>query len=131
MSSTPRRRLRSTTVSLGVTAVVAAGLSGCASEPDYAAVCVDPDTQERVDDDECDDASTNGGSGIGSAFVWYYLGANSRVPGLGSRVSGGTTSTSGLNGKIQRGGLSNDGGSSVKSTTKSGGFGGTSRGISG
>jgi len=130
MTSTPRRRMRSSTVSLGVTAVVAAGLSGCASSPDYAAVCVNPDTDERVSDDECDDASTSGGSGIGSAFVWYYLGASSRVPSLGSRVSGGTLSSP-SNGSVQRGGLPTTGGSSVKSTTKSGGFGGTSRGISG
>jgi hypothetical protein len=132
MTSTPRRRMRSTGVSLGVTVLMAAGLSGCASSPDYGAVCVNPETEQRVADGECDDASTNGaGAGVGSAFLWYYLGASSRVPGIGSSVTGGTFSTSRLNGTVQRGGLPTTGGSSVKSTTRTGGFGGTSRGISG
>ncbi|MCY7395516.1 MAG: hypothetical protein LH468_05045 [Nocardioides sp.] len=131
MTSTPRRRMRSTGVSLGVTVLMAAGLSGCASSPDYAAVCVDPDTDTRVDDNQCDDNDTAGGSGVGTAFLWYYLGANSRFPAVGSGVSGGTFTGSGLNGSVTRGGLPTTGGSSVKSTTRSGGFGGTSRGISG
>ena len=41
-----------------------------ASSADYAAVCVDPETQERVDDDQCDDDSDYNGSGSG--FFWYY-----------------------------------------------------------
>ncbi|WP_295661082.1 hypothetical protein [uncultured Nocardioides sp.] len=130
MTTTARRRMRSTGVSLGVTAIMAAGLSGCASSPDYAAVCVDPDTDERVDDDQCDDDRA-AGSGVGGAFLWYYLGASSRVPALGSRVAGGTFNGSGLNGTVQRGGLPEAGGSSVRSTTRTGGFGGTSRGVSG
>lgn len=128
MTTTARRRMRSTGVSLGVTAIMAAGLSGCASSPDYAAVCVDPETEERVDDDQCDDGASNG---AGSAFLWYYLGASSRVPALGSRVGGGTFNGSSLGGTVQRGGLPEAGGSSVRSTTKSGGFGGSSRGFSG
>lgn len=129
MTTPSRRRMRSTGVSLGVTVLMAAGLSGCAAAPDYAAVCVDPDTQDRVSDDQCDDSST-GGAGVGTAFLWYYLGASSRVPAVGSGVSGGTFNGSGLTGTVQRGGLPTTGGSSVKSTTRSGGFGGTSRGIS-
>jgi hypothetical protein len=128
MTTTARRRMRSTGVSLGVTAIMAAGLSGCASSPDYAAVCVDPETEERVDDDQCDDGAS---SGAGAAFLWYYLGASSRVPALGGRVAGGTFNGSGLNGTIQRGGLPEAGGSSVKSTTRTGGFGNSNRGFSG
>lgn len=130
MTSTPRRRMRSTGVSLGVTVLMAAGLTGCASSPDYAAVCVNPDTKERVSDEQCDDGAGNG-SGVGSAFLWYYLGASSRVPAIGSGVVGGTFNGSRLNGTVTRGGLPTTGGSSVKSTTRTGGFGGTSRGISG
>lgn len=130
MTSTTRRRMRSTGVSLGVTAIMAAGLSGCAQSADYAAVCVDPQTDQRVDDAQCDDNGSQG-NGASSAFLWYFLAANARVPALGGAVTGGTFNGSGLNGTVQRGGLPAGGGSSVKSTTRSGGFGGGARGFSG
>lgn len=123
MTTPTRRRLRSSGVLIGVTAVMASGLTGCSSSADYAAVCVDPDTQQRVDDDECDDDSDY--NGTGSGFFWYYLGASSRVPGIGSTVSGGTFNGSSLSGDVRRGGLPSDGGSTVKSSTRSGGFGGS------
>ncbi|GAA1921322.1 hypothetical protein GCM10009737_23520 [Nocardioides lentus] len=133
MTTTPtRRRMRSASVALGVTALTAAGLSGCASSPDYAAICVDPETEERVDDDECDDADESvGSSSVGSGFFWYYLGASSRVPAVGSGVSGGSFRTP-SSGSLQRGGLDSGGADSVRSTTR-GGFGGSSssRGFSG
>ncbi|MEV7430711.1 MULTISPECIES: hypothetical protein [unclassified Nocardioides] len=129
MTTTTRRRMRSTSVALGVTALMAAGLTGCSSSADYAAVCVNPETEERVDDDQCDDDSDY--NGVGTGFFWYYLGASSRVPSVGAPVSGGTWNGSSLSGKVQRGGLPSTGGSTVKSTTKTGGFGGSSRGFSG
>lgn len=128
MTTTPRRRRRSASVALGVTALMAAGLTGCASSPDYAAVCVDPETEERVEDDQCDDDSDY--NGASSGFFWYYLGANSMVPGVGGRATGGTWNGSSLSGNVQRGGLPTTGGSSVKSSTTKGGFGGSSRGFS-
>jgi len=121
MTDTPRRRMRSAGVTIGVTAVVAAGLSGCSTSADYAAVCVDPQTQERVDDDQCDDDSDYNGSGSG--FFWYYLGASRTIPAVGSGVSGGTFNGSSLSGSVQRGGLSSSGGDTVKSATTKGGFG--------
>ena len=127
MTQTPRRRMRSATVALGVTALMATGLTGCASEPDYAAVCVDPETEQRVDDDQCDDDRDY--DGVSSRFFWYYLGASSRVPAIGAPVSGGTFRGAGLN-NVQRGGLPAAGAPSVRSSVKSGGFGGSSRGVS-
>lgn len=127
MTSTPRRRMRSTSISLGITALMASSLTGCSSSADYAAVCVDPETQQRVDDDECDDDADYNGSGSG--FFWYYLGASSRVPAVGQTASGGTFSGSTLGGSVQRGGLPTTGGSTVKSSTSKGGFGGSSRGF--
>ena len=127
MTTTTRRRMRSTSISLGITALMASSLTGCSSSADYAAVCVDPETQERVDDDQCDDDSDyNGG---GSGFFWYYLGASSRIPAVGQTTSGGTFSGSSLNGTVQRGGLPSTGGSTVKSATTKGGFGGSNRGF--
>lgn len=128
MHTTPRSRRRSASVVIGVTALMASGLTGCASSPDYAAVCVDPQTEERVDDDECDDDSDYNGTGAG--FFWYYLASSARVPAVGSTATGGTYNGSSLNGSVQRGGLPSEGGSSVKSTTTKGGFGGSSRGFS-
>ena len=121
-----RRRMRSVAVGVGVTVVVAAVLVDRETEPDYAAVCVDPDTQARVDDDQCRDEHH---SGVGTAFAWYYLGRASRVPGIGSAVSGGTYNGSGLSGSVQRGGLPSKGGSTVHSSTVRGGFGGSSHGF--
>ncbi|CAA9379784.1 MAG: hypothetical protein AVDCRST_MAG32-1448 [uncultured Nocardioides sp.] len=130
MTTPVRRRMRSSSVALGITAVMASNLTGCASaeeSPDYAAVCVDPETKERVDDDQCDDDGDY--NGVGGGFFWYYLGASSRFPAVGSTVTGGTFSTP--RGSIQRGGLPSTGGSSVKSSTTKGGFGGSNRGFGG
>ncbi|VXB87639.1 hypothetical protein [Nocardioides sp. AX2bis] len=129
MDTPTRRRMRSTTVAIGVTAVMASGLTGCSSSADYAAVCVDPETEERVDDESCDDEQDDY-NGTGSGFFWYYLAASRTVPALGSGVSGGTFNGSSLSGTVQRGGLPTTGGSTVKSSTTKGGFGGISRGIS-
>ena len=127
MTTPTRRRMRSSSISLGITALMASSLTGCSSSADYAAVCVDPETQERVDDDQCDDDSDyNGG---GSGFFWYYLGARTLIPAVGQTTSGGTFSGSSLNGTVQRGGLPSTGGSTVKSATTKGGFGGSSRGF--
>jgi hypothetical protein len=127
MTTPARRRMRSTSISLGITALMASSLTGCASSADYAAVCVDPDTQERVADDQCDDDSDY--NGVGTGFFWYYLGASSRIPAIGQTTTGGTFSSRSLNGTVQRGGLPTTGGSSVKSATTRGGFGGSSRGF--
>ena len=133
-------RRASRAVPLGLTVIAASSLSGCGGDPDVAAVCVDPQTQERVDDGQCSDSNApedydeNGGSGVGSGFFWYYLGTQSAraVPAVGSPVSGGTWNGQGLvnSGRsVQRGGLPADGAPSFKSYSKSGGF-GSSKGVS-
>ncbi len=127
LSAPVRRRMRSSSIALGITAVMASNLTGCASSADYAAVCVDPETEERVADDQCDDDSDYNGTGTG--FFWYYLAARSVVPGVGSTVTGGTYRGSTLNGTVQRGGLPSTGGSTVRSSTTKGGFGGSNRGF--
>ncbi|WP_337191439.1 hypothetical protein [Nocardioides flavescens] len=125
MTTTPARRMRSHAVTLGVTALMAAGLTGCATSADYAAVCVDPATEQRVDDDQCDDDREY--DGTSSGFFWYYLAASRAIPSVGSPVSGGTFRSSGLSGTVQRGGLPREGGTTVKSATSKGGFGGSGR----
>jgi hypothetical protein len=124
-------------VPLALTVIAASSLSGCAAdEPDYAAICVNPQTQERVDDDDCDDGDHPADyDGDGGGFFWYYVAtsSNGRVPAVGKSY----TSTKGtFNGSkvtkshsVVRGGAPKSGGSSFKSTTKSGGF-GSSKGVS-
>jgi hypothetical protein len=110
-------------VTIGVTAVVAAALSGCSSDPDYNAVCIDEETQERVSDYQCDDDS--------GTYSWYYLGSGRRIPSVGSRVSGGSTVEP--SGSVARGGQPSGGSSSDSGSSSSrdyGGFGGSDSGVS-
>jgi hypothetical protein len=142
MTNTPaRRRLRSASVALGLTALAAGTLTGCAAEePDYQAICVDPSSQERVDDNQCgDDDDPDDYNGSGSGFFWFYMASRSAhpLPAVGSSYnpSYGTYKGSSLIGggkSVARGGAPARGATTVKSytssTMKSGGFGG--KGIS-
>jgi hypothetical protein len=84
------------------TAMAAAliALPGCSSNNGWddeavadrdTAVCVDKEGK-RVDDDLCNDNDRGrayhggGGSGVASAFLWYYLGRNSRLPYYGESI---------------------------------------------
>src|SRR5262245_53924241 len=113
MGDIPRRRMRSMSVAIGVTAVTAAALSGCSSTPDYNAVCIDEKTRQRVDDRDCDDATRAYGSG----YRWYYLPGGRGIPSVGTRVSGGSTSepagSVGRGGSTSGGSYSDSGGSSA------------------
>ncbi|MCK9793659.1 tRNA-dihydrouridine synthase [Isoptericola sp. 4D.3] len=120
----PVRRMRSASVTLGVTAVVAASLTGCGSQDaDNRAICVDPETQLRVDDDECDEDDDYHGTGTPAAgFYWYYLRSGGRAPAVGASyaTSAGSFDSTKLSGSSSKGGVSSDGG-----TISRGGFGGS------
>jgi hypothetical protein len=128
--TTPRRR--SATVALGVSALLAAGLAGCASDgsrgedADYEAVCVDDSTQERIDDEHCDDKATRyHGSG---AAAWYFLARGAVLPRKGGRVTGGTFREPGAGYTVRRGGAPAAGGTAAGDSDRvsRGGFGGSS-----
>jgi hypothetical protein len=136
----PRRRMRSAGITLGLTALVAASLTGCSSDedqPDYAAICVNPQTQERADDGNCKDEQEYHGSGAG--FFWFYMATrgNAFAPPVGGRynASDGTytvsnaRNTQGGTPTVQRGGLDTKGGS-IGTITR-GGFGKAGNGRSG
>lgn len=93
---------RSSVVVLGLTAALATTLSGCSSEPDYRAVCVDPATQKRLPDYDC--SSSHYGTGH-----WYYYPRGSRAAGIGSFVRGGSFSAP-SHGSVAKGGFSSHGG---------------------
>ncbi|TDO54319.1 hypothetical protein EV643_101100 [Kribbella sp. VKM Ac-2527] len=135
------RRMRSAGITLGLTALVAASLTGCSSDdeqPDYAAICVDPQTQTRTGDENCKDEREYHGSGAG--FFWFYMATRGGgfVPPIGSRynagqgtytiprqpVQSGTGSPT-----IRRGGL-DPGGGDIGTITR-GGFGKSGKGSSG
>lgn len=139
--------MRSAGITLGLTALVAATLTGCSTDDDtadYAAICVDPQTETRVDDDNCKDEREYHGSGAG--FFWFYMATrgSAYVPAIGGKYYAGNGTytvprerddrTGGGGGgsgspTIQRGGLSKSGGDI--STISRGGFGHSSHGRSG
>jgi hypothetical protein len=125
-------RRRSATVGLGVTALLAAGLAGCSSnseevtsgDADYDAVCVDNASQERIDDEYCDDRATRyHGSG---AAAWYFLARGASFPRKGGKVTGGTFRDPGPGYNVQRGG--NPVGAGTAGTASGSGGDGVSRG---
>lgn len=139
--TTQRRRMRSAAVSIGLTALMAASLTGCSSDDDetadYAAICVNPETQERIDDSNCRDDREYNGSGAG--FFWFYMATRGGafVPPIGGRYSAGTGTFAGSSlrapqggtATVQRGGLDTKGGNI--GTIARGGFGKAGKGGSG
>jgi hypothetical protein len=127
--------MRSAKVTLGLTALVAASLSGCSSgddQPDYAAICVDPQSQARTQDEDCKDETEYRGSGSG--FFWFYMATrgNAFVPPVGGRYNAGSgTYTIPRSGSptVKRGGLDTKGGK-IGTITR-GGFGSSGKGSSG
>jgi hypothetical protein len=116
----PPSRRKSASVTLGVTSLLAVALTGaCASRPvaqatdggggEYGAVCVDPQTQERMDDDYCDD-DTHHHSGGG----WYFIPFGRSYPGRGQRVSGGSFTRPGGGSTVKYGGGSAGSGTFAK-----------------
>ena len=108
------RRLRSVAITLGAVPLLATGLTGCGSDDDdydYSAVCVDQATQQRVDDDECDDDGRDGVHG------WYFIPVGFYAGGIGQRVGGGSFATP--SGSHIKGGVPKTG-----ATVQRGGFGG-------
>lgn len=81
-----------------LTSTILASLAACSSQPSMdedgwtsdreTAICVNKEGQ-RIDDDACDD--DDGSNGMATAAMWYFIGANSRVPYYGERAYGGST----------------------------------------
>ncbi len=80
---------RSARIVLSVAPALSLALTGCAAadpnpEPTHQAICVDPETEQRVEDDECDDG---GRLGVGG---WYFLAMGARFAGVGQLATGGS-----------------------------------------
>ena len=125
-----RKRRKSSAVVLGVTALLASAvLTGCGPsgnviDADYAKVCQDKTTKQRIEDSKCsEEGRASGHAG------WYFFPMGSAgsttshsVPAVGQKLSGGTE-------KIPAKATSKSGVSSKGSDSVSrGGFGGGAKG---
>lgn len=99
-----------------VTPLIAMSFAACGpQEEEYVAVCVDPNTEQRLDDDACDSGDSDF---LAYAVVWYML-ANSTnpYPPVGGSVNKSYYKTSLPKGYTSKPhfGLPKTGGTSVKS----------------
>ncbi|ASN21222.1 Tat pathway signal protein [Arthrobacter sp. YN] len=127
-----RSQRRTVVVGLGVTALLAGTITAIVAsneqEADYAQVCFNEETGERVEDNECNNSSSAGRSS--AIYAWYFYSRGASVPAVGQNRSaypaytttvpaGAKTATgySTKGGTVSRGGF----GSSSKSGGSSGG----------
>jgi hypothetical protein len=121
-----RSQRRTVVVGLGVTALLAGTITAMVAssqeDPDYAQVCFNDDTGERVEDTQCDNSSTEGrSSGI---YAWYFYSRGASVPGLGQNRSGFPSYTR----TVPSGAKASTGYSTKGGSVSRGGFGGSSKG---
>jgi len=134
--NTKRKRRRAVVISLGVTALLAGTITAVVAsqndDEDYAQVCTDESTQQRVEDEKCEDSGASSTAGRSHThYGWYFFPRGSSIPAVGSSVksySGGTSTLP--KGSSAAKGFSSKGGSFTKSTTSRGGFGKSSGGKS-
>lgn len=121
-----RSQRRTAVVGLGVTALLAGTITAMVAsnedEADYAQVCFNDDTGERVDDAQCNNSSTDGrSSGI---YAWYFYSRGAGVPGLGQNRSGYPSYSR----TVPTGAKASTGYSAKGGTVSRGGFGGSAKG---
>ncbi|MBP1135260.1 hypothetical protein JOE31_001492 [Arthrobacter sp. PvP023] len=121
-----RSQRRTVVVGLGVTALLAGTITAIVAsneaEADYAQVCFNDETGERVDDAQCDNSSSAGrSSGI---YAWYFYSRGASVPAVGQNRSQYT----GFTKTVPQGAKSSKGYSTKGGTVSRGGFGSSSKG---
>ncbi|WP_175543537.1 hypothetical protein [Micromonospora pattaloongensis] len=102
---------------------------------EYGAVCADPQTQERLDDDDCDDDPSHQSRGS-----WYFIPVGRPYPAKGQKISGGSFTqpfggstvkyggASATGGTATSGGRATTGGGAESGSVSRGGFGGKTGG---
>lgn len=117
--------IRRLTAALALTTIaLAGGLVACGEpEPEYAAICVDPESGQRLEDDACEDGDDDY---LTYAVLWYMaMNSGHPYPAVGHSVDRRYVTTKLPKGARYTTGLSKTGGTSVKSwsttTRKSGG----------
>ncbi|WP_374200319.1 Tat pathway signal protein [Arthrobacter sp. M4] len=122
-----RSQRRTVVVGLGVTALLAGTITAIVAsneqEADYAQVCFDDQTGERVDDANCG-SSEGRGSG---AYAWYFYSRGASVPAVGQNRSSYPSATK----TVPSGAKTSTGYSTKGGTVSRGGFGGSAKSGSG
>ena len=125
-----RSQRRTAVVGLGVTALLAGTITAVVAsnqdDPEYAQVCFNDETGERVEDANCNSAAGRGGG----LYAWYFFARGASVPAVGQNrstapdytrtVPSGAKASTGYStqgGTVSRGGF----GTSAKSGTSGGG----------
>jgi hypothetical protein len=121
-----RSQRRTVVVGLGVTALLAGTITAIVAsneaEADYAQVCFNDETGERVDDTQCNNSSSAGrSSGI---YAWYFYSRGASVPAVGQNRSQYPSFTK----TAPQGAKTSTGYSSKGGTVSRGGFGSSSKG---
>jgi hypothetical protein len=121
-----RSQRRTVVVGLGVTALLAGTITAIVAsneaEADYAQVCFNDGTGERVDDAQCDNSSSAGRSS--AIYAWYFYSRGSNVPAVGQNRSQYPSYTK----TVPTGAKASTGYSTKGGTVSRGGFGSSSKG---
>jgi hypothetical protein len=119
-----RSQRRTVVVGLGVTALLAGTITAIVAsnedEPEYAQVCFNDETGERVEDTQCNSSAGRGGA----LYAWYFYSRGASVPAVGQNRSAYPSYTS----TIPSGAKSSTGYSTKGGTVSRGGFGSSSKG---
>ncbi|TVU65623.1 Tat pathway signal protein [Paenarthrobacter nitroguajacolicus] len=120
-----RSQRRTVVVGLGVTALLAGTITAIVAsneqEADYAQVCFNEETGERVDDNQCDNSSSAGRSS--AVYAWYFYSRGASVPAVGQNRSSYPSYTK----NVPAGAKSSTGYSTKGGTVSRGGFGSSSK----
>jgi hypothetical protein len=119
-----RSQRRTVVVGLGVTALLAGTITAIVAsneqEPDYAQVCFNDETGERVEDTQCNSSAGRGGA----LYAWYFYARGASVPGIGQN----RTAYPNFTRTVPQGAKTSTGYSSKGGTVSRGGFGSSSKG---
>jgi len=119
-----RSQRRTVVVGLGVTALLAGTITAIVAsneqEPDYAQVCFNDETGERVEDTQCSSTAGRGGG----LYAWYFYARGASVPGVGQNRSSYPNFTR----AVPQGAKTSTGYSTKGGTVSRGGFGSSSKG---
>ncbi|MDQ1059712.1 hypothetical protein QFZ23_003613 [Arthrobacter globiformis] len=119
-----RSQRRTVVVGLGVTALLAGTITAIVAsneqDPDYAQVCFNEETGERVEDTQCNSSAGRGGA----LYAWYFYARGASVPGIGQN----RTAYPNFTRTVPQGAKTSTGYSSKGGTVSRGGFGSSSKG---
>ena len=120
-----RSQRRTVVVGLGVTALLAGTITAIVAsneaEADYAQVCFNEETGERVNDDQCNNGSSAGRSS--AIYAWYFYSRGASVPAVGQNRSSYPSYTK----TVPQGAKTSKGYSTKGGTVSRGGFGSSSK----